>query len=169
MVSEETHSARPRALLALLCLACVFGASLPAAELSGHALARSDTAAAPSQDATDQAVLQELWPDVQWAAAATDWVPVPGYQIVQVGDRVRTGAVGAARLTYADGGFTELMAQTGILVQRLNRGDGSIVATSLWQSAGTSVHTLPGHGAMSPGDTAQLEVQTPSATVLLSE
>ncbi len=111
------------------------------------------------QDNLDQARLQALRPEVQWSPVGLlRWQTVPDEQVVSVGDRVRTGAGAAARLTYFDGSVTEVGPETGLLVQRLDRApDGNLVA-SLFQSAGETLsHVLPAVSGL-----VQFDIETPA-------
>src|SRR5215217_6952782 len=86
------------------------------------------------QSTVDLATLETRQPDVQWSpAGAARWVSVPDRQAVAPGDRVRTGPGAAARLVYFEGTVTEVGAETGVLIQRLERGSGGNVITNLFQ------------------------------------
>jgi hypothetical protein len=82
---------------------------------------------------------------VQWSpAGASEWQPVAGRQAVQAVDRVRTGPGAAARLVYPDGSATELWAQTGLLVQRLERReDGTLNAKLVQTERATFSRVVP--------------------------
>jgi hypothetical protein len=121
-------------------------------------------AAAAQRPPTDQAVLETRQPDVQWSAAgAASWVTVPDRQPVQTGDRVRTGPGARARLVYFEGTITEVGPETGILVQRLERGgDGNLLVT-LFQSVGTTVSRVLALAGAPP----EFQVETPAAVALV--
>jgi hypothetical protein len=118
-------------------------------------------AALAAQTNADQALLRAVRPEVQWSPVGSiRWQPIDGDQVVTVGDRVRTGQGASARLVYFDGTVTELGAETGILVQRLDRSpDGNLIAR-LFQSAGETLNrVLPAASGL-----ATFEVETPTAT-----
>ena len=109
------------------------------APLDLTALDRVDPAAVPSAQ-SDQATLETRQPDVQWSpAGAARWVSVPDRQAVAAGDRVRTGPNARAQLVYLEGTVTEVGPETGILVQRLERGGEGNVIASLFQAVGSTV------------------------------
>ena len=79
--------------------------------------------------------LEAQQPEVQWSpAGSTDWRSVVAQQTVCAGDRVRSGRGATARLVYADRAVTTLAAESGLLIQRVERfPDGSLVV-GLFQS-----------------------------------
>ena len=79
------------------------------------------------------------------------------------GDRVRTGPGAAARLVYFEGTVTEVGAETGVLVQRLERGSGGNVITNLFQAAGTTVSRV----VQLVDPAATFEIETPAATAFV--
>jgi hypothetical protein len=96
-----------------------------------------------AQSLDDAATLETRQPEVQWSpAGATLWQSVPTRQTVVVGDRARTGPGAAARLIYFEGTVTELGAETGLLVQRLERSAEGNIVTRLVQSAGTTINRV---------------------------
>ncbi|HLH26975.1 MAG TPA: hypothetical protein VK066_31000 [Chloroflexota bacterium] len=116
--------------------------------------------AATDQDQSARATLEMRQPDVQWSpAGAGGWQSVPDRQDVTAGDRVRTGPAASARLVYFEGTVTDIGPETGLLVQRLERGPDGNVVTSLFQAVGTTVsrvvHTV--------GQPADFQVETPAA------
>ncbi len=116
------------------------------------------------QEQGSQATLETRRPDVQWSpAGAGAWQSVPDRQVVMAGDRVRTGPGAEARLVYFEGTVTEIGPETGLLVQRLERGaDGNLV-TSLFQTIGTTVS----HVIRLADRAADFEVETPAATAFV--
>lgn len=118
-----------------------------------------------AQDAgTAQATLETRQPVVQWSASGTTgWQAVPDRQAVRAGDRVRTGVDASARLVYFEGTVTEIGAETGLLVQRLDRSPEGNIVTRLFQSAGTTVHRV----VQLVDPSASFEIETPSATALV--
>src|SRR5215207_9694786 len=112
------------------------------------------------QSTADQATLETRQPDVQWSpAGAARWVSVPDRQAVGAGDRIRTGPNASARLVYFEGTVTEIGAETGILVQRLEAGSEGNIITGLFQAAGTTVSRVV--QLLDPAPS--FEVETPAA------
>jgi YVTN family beta-propeller protein len=121
-------------------------------------------AAAVAAQQSDQAVLETQRPDVQWSpAGAARWVGVPERQAVNAGDRVRTGPGARAQIVYFEGTITEVGPETGILVQRLERGSSGNVVASLFQAVGSTVSRVVG---LADGATS-FEVETPAATAFV--
>jgi YVTN family beta-propeller protein len=120
-----------------------------------------DACGASRPEQGDDATLEAQQPEVQWApTGSTDWRSVVAQQAVCGGDRVRTGRGAVARLVYSDRATSTLAAETGLLVQRVERfPDGSLVV-GLFQSAGASAHRGSGD---EPAVT--FEIETPAATV----
>ena len=137
----------------------VFGATGP-----GEAAAIGAARVLAQDVGTADATLETRQPDVQWSASSTTgWRAVPDRQSVRAGDRVRTGVGAAARLVYFEGTVTDISAETGLLVQRLDRtSDGNIV-TRLFQSAGTTLSRV----VQLVDPAASFEIDTPSATALV--
>jgi hypothetical protein len=96
-------------------------------------------------------------------AGAEPWHAVPNRQTVQTGDRVRTGAGAAARLVYFEGTMTELGPDTGVLVQRLERGTSGNIIAYLYQAAGTTVSRVM--HLLDPA--AAFEIETPAVQVFV--
>jgi hypothetical protein len=121
-------------------------------------------ATAFAQGTGDQATLETRQPEVQWSpVGASDWQAVPTQQTVGVGDRVRTGAGAAARLVYFEGSVTEISADTGLSVQRLERSPDGNIVTRLFQSAGTTINRV----VRLTDAAASFEIETPAATALV--
>ena len=129
----------------------------PAAELTV-------TDAVAPQDPGRQATLETRQPDVQWSPRRRGRLAERAHrQAVTAGDRVRTGPAASARLVYFEGTVTEVGAETGLLVQRLERGaDGNIVA-SFFQSVGSTVSRVV-HGTATAAD---FSVETPAASAFV--
>jgi hypothetical protein len=153
----------------VLVVAVVLGACPPGAaaaraspvDAGGVAVPVLPAAALTAQGNADQALLQAVRPAVEWSPVGSiRWQPIDSDQVVNVGDRVRTGQGAAARLVYFDGSVTELGADTGILVQRLDRSpDGNLIAR-LFQSAGETLNrVLPAASGVTT-----FEVESPTAT-----
>src|SRR3954447_26475470 len=133
----------------------------PAADLSLAATASRPLAVPDAQNLQDQATLETRRPEVQWSAAGSDdWQTVPSRETVRGGDRVRTGADASARVVYFEGSVTELSANTGVLVQRLERTEGGNIVTNLFQSVGTTVSRV----VQLVDPAAGFQVETPAAT-----
>jgi hypothetical protein len=110
------------------------------------------------------ATLETRQPEVQWSpAGATQWESVPTRQAVVVGDRARTGPGAAARLIYFEGTVTELGAETGLLVQRLERSAEGNIITRLVQTAGTTINRV----VQLVDPAAQFELETPASTAFV--
>ncbi len=134
---------------------------LPSALLAQPSALGAPDAASGAQDpvlAADAAALEVVQPEVQWAPSAADWQAVSAPQLVQVGDRVRTLAGGAARLAYGPGSATNLGGDTELLLRRLDRGGGLGVTTFMARGSSASVAS---------GDGARLDLETPAATVFV--
>jgi hypothetical protein len=82
------------------------------------------------QESAEGATLETRQPDVQWSpAGAAGWQSVPTRQDVRPGDRVRTGSGASAQLVYFEGTVVEIQANTGLLVQRLERSPEGKIAS----------------------------------------
>src|SRR4051812_40468267 len=170
MTQRRGATARPPwGIAAALVVAVLLGACPPRAAAAraspvgpaGVAVPLLPAAAHAAQSNADQALLQAVRPEVQWSPVGSiRWQPIAADQVVNVGDRVRTGQGASTRLVYFDGTVTELGAETGILVQRLDRGpDGNLIAR-LFQSAGETLNrVLPAATGVTT-----FEVETPIAT-----
>jgi hypothetical protein len=140
----------------------------PADRAASHAVTRvavwPAAGAVAQQDLGEQASLETRQPDVQWSpAGVASWQSVPTQQDVRAGDRARTGPGAGARLVYFEGTIVELGAETGLLVQRLERSPEGNLITRLLQAAGSTLsRVVP---LVDPG--AQFEVETPAATALV--
>src|SRR5437763_16337795 len=128
MTQRPGATARPAwRIAAVLVVAGLLGACPPRAAAApigpaGVAVPLLPAAAHAAQSNADQALLQAVRPEVQWSPVGSiRWQPIAADQVVNVGDRVRTGQGASTRLVYFDGTVTELGAETGILVQRLDR------------------------------------------------
>jgi hypothetical protein len=117
-----------------------------------------------AQALTGDATLETRQAVVQWSAiGSTAWVTVPERQAVSVGDRIRTGPGASARLVYFEGTVIEVAAETGLLVQRLERSPDDGLITRLYQAAGTTLSRVM--QLVEPA--AQFEVETPAATAFV--
>ncbi|HEY7063837.1 MAG TPA: FecR family protein [Chloroflexota bacterium] len=130
--------------------------------LGGAATARPRVALAQG-DGTS-AVLETRQPDVQWSrAGAAGWQSVTDRQNVQAGDRVRTGRSASARIVYWEGSVVDVRADTGLIVQRLERGaDGSLIS-QLFVAVGGVVSRV----AALADSPANFQIDTPAATALV--
>jgi hypothetical protein len=128
-------------------------------------VAAANAASVLTQEAGgEQATLETRQPDVQWSASGvTGWQTVTDRQAVRSGDRVRTGVGAAARIVYFEGTVSDISAETGVLVQRLERSPEGNIVTRLFQSAGTTLHRVV--QLTDPG--ASFEIDTPAATALV--
>jgi hypothetical protein len=110
------------------------------------------------------AVLETRQPDVQWSpSGAAGWQTVPDRQSVRAGDRVRTGAAASARLVYFEGSVVDVRAETGIIVQRLERSsDGGLVAQMFVQIGGI-VSRVQSLSDAAPS----FQIETPAATAFV--
>ena len=82
----------------------------------------------------------------------------------RAGRRPRAHRAGAAaRLVYFEGTSTELGPETGLLVQRLERGAEGNLLTTLFQAAGTTLSRVVALGDAA----ARFEMETPAATALV--
>ena len=116
------------------------------------------------QELDEQATLESRQQEVQWSASGeTDWWAVLFRENVRVGDRVRTGETGSARLVYFEGTVTELGPETGLLVRRLERSPGGNLVTNFFQAAGTTVNRV----VQLVDPAGRFDVETPAAWVFV--
>src|SRR3954462_9596175 len=108
MTQRPGATARPPwGIAAVLVVAVLLGACPPRAAAApigpaGVAVPLLPAAVAAQSNA-DQALLQAVRPEVQWSPVGSiRWQPIAGDQVVNVGDRVRTGQGASARLVYFD-------------------------------------------------------------------
>jgi hypothetical protein len=150
---------------ALALLATLLTPALPTAGSAGVVAEVTGLAArALAQDTGALATLETRQPVVEWSpASATDWQTVATRQTVSTGDRVRTGTGASARLVYFEGTVSELSADTGVLVQRLERSPDGNIVTRLFQSAGTTLNRV----VQLVNPAASFEVETPAATAFV--
>jgi hypothetical protein len=121
-------------------------------------------AIALAQGTGDQATLETRQPQVQWSRSESpDWQLVPTQQTVGVGDRIRTGPGASARLVYFEGTVTEIGAETGLRVQRLERSPDGNIISRLVQTAGTTLNRV----VRLTDPAASFEIETPAATALV--
>ncbi|HLH23848.1 MAG TPA: FecR domain-containing protein [Chloroflexota bacterium] len=153
-----------RVSCALALLATLATPSLLVPAASGWTTAGGVPAVLAQDAVTDQATLETRQPEVQWSPGGSDaWQSVPARQTVAAGDRVRTGSGASARLIYFEGTVTEIGADTGLLVQRLEHSPDGNIVTRLFQSAGTTVNRVV-HLA---DPAASFEIETPAATAFV--
>jgi hypothetical protein len=157
---------RPRGVAALVLATLLLGLpALPGAvPAAGAQPAPRGLALAARQDLSERAVFETVVPEAQWSPrGATEWQSVAIGEIVNAGDRVRTGPDARARLIYFEGTAIELGPSTGLLVVRLERTGSGDLLTNLFQAAGTTVSRV--RALVDPA--ARFEIDTPAATALV--
>jgi hypothetical protein len=124
----------------------------------------SASAWALAQGQGDDAVLETRQPDVQWSpSGAAGWQTVPDRQSVRAGDRVRTGRSASARLVYFEGTVVDVRAETGLIVQRLERGNDGGLVGQLFVQVGGIVSRVQALSDASPS----FQIETPAATAFV--
>ena len=134
------------------------GLLLPAASVESAAA----WALAQAQD--NDAVLETRQPDVQWSpTGAAGWQTIPDRQNVRAGDRVRTGRTASARLVYFEGSVVDVRAESGIIVQRLERGNDGGLVSQLFVQIGGVVSRVQALADTTPS----FQIETPAATAFV--
>jgi hypothetical protein len=110
------------------------------------------------------AVLETRQPDVQWSpSGAAGWQTIPDRQGVHAGDRVRTGRSASARLVYFEGSVVDVRAETGLIVQRLERSAEGGLVTQLFVQIGGVVSRVQALTDAAAG----FQIETPAATAFV--